>query len=65
MILGADMKRRAPGFYIGRILKGDKPADLPIGRATKIDLIFNIKTAKALRLDLPLPLQMRIQLMRI
>jgi putative ABC transport system substrate-binding protein len=39
---------RIVGVYVGRILKGDKPADLPVQLATKIQLIINMKTAKAL-----------------
>jgi putative ABC transport system substrate-binding protein len=55
----SDVYRRA-GIYTGRVLKGDKPADLPIDRATKFELIVNTKTAQALGIDLPLSLQMRI-----
>jgi putative tryptophan/tyrosine transport system substrate-binding protein len=50
---------RLAGVYVARVLRGDKPSELPVQQATKVELFLNLKTAKTLGITVPLPLSGR------
>ena len=58
MSYGPDLVRgyRQLGVFGGRVLRGAKPADLPVEQSTKVEFVVNLRTARALRMNIPLPL---------
>jgi putative ABC transport system substrate-binding protein len=58
MSYGANVpdQHRILGVYVGRILKGEKPAELPVQQSSKVELVINMKAAKALGLTVPISL---------
>lgn len=61
MNYGANIQaaNRIAGTYVGRILRGEKPADLPVQQSTRIELIINMKAAKALKIEIPATIEVR------
>jgi putative ABC transport system substrate-binding protein len=54
-----DDQHRIVSDYVGRILNGERPSNLPVQQATKVELVINLKAGKSLGLNIPLPLRSR------